>query len=110
MTQNNVTIPHVDKGTLAMFMLVGGGIALVLISLMVLPVEGKPEWGHYWKIRPMIVPPVAGAIGGACFYIIWRAAYKGGWRKVLAGIAGTIIYILGIWMGTVLGCAGTLWN
>ncbi len=34
----------------------------------------------------------------------------GGVAKVLATIFGILVYIIGLWMGSVLGLDGTLWN
>jgi hypothetical protein len=69
-----------------------------------------PEWGRFWMIRPLIVVTFAGAMGGVCYYALDHIFYKGGWRKILVALLGLIVYIFGLWMGTVLGLAGTLWH
>ena len=91
-------------------MLFGAIPALILISLFVFPVEGKAEWGDFWKIRPVIVVTFAGAVGGAFYHYMDMVRYKGGWSRVLADFISLVVYIFGLWMGTVLGLNGTLWN
>lgn len=91
-------------------MLVGAGIALILIAVFVLPVEGKPEWGDFWKVKPMIVVTLAGAVGGACTYYILQFVSGNVWLRAIAGLLCVIVYVVGLWMGSVLGLNGTLWN
>lgn len=92
-------------------MLIGGGIALILITLFLLPFDyAKPEWGKLWFIRPLIVVPLAGATGGFCYYFLNQLSAKGTLNKAVAIILSIIIYIIGLWMGTVLGLDGTLWD
>jgi hypothetical protein len=89
----------------------GAGIAFVLISLFLLAAgEGNPEWPRFWFIRPLLVVPFAGAVGGGFYFFMDHLRYQGGWRKVIANIASVIVYIFGLWMGTVLGLDGTMWN
>ena len=68
--RNNTAMRPILTPLLFKRMLLGAGIGLVLISLLVLPVTGRPEWGEYWKIRPLIVVPMAGAVGGFCYYLL----------------------------------------
>lgn len=111
MTQkNNFIIRPIHPGLLATSILVGAAIALLLITAFVLPVEGNPAWGKLWKIRPMVIVPIAGAVGGGIFYLLRHLAYQGGWKKVLVTALGALVYIIGLWLGTVLGLDGTLWD
>jgi hypothetical protein len=58
-----------------------------------------------------VVVTLAGAAGGAFFYFLMdRLGSRGGWKKALAITLSLLIYVVGLWMGTVLGLAGTLWN
>lgn len=108
MKNNSLIKPiHPALGT---SILVGAAIALLFIAAFVFPAEGNPAWGKLWKIRPLIVVPLAGAAGGAIFYFLRHSAYQGGWKKILVTIAGVLVYIFGLWVGTVLGLDGTLWN
>lgn len=92
--------------------LLGAGIALTLITAFLLQVRfPKPEWGQLWMIKPLIIVPLAGASGGVLFYFINNLrSYQSGWRKALAIIFSLIVYLFTLWIGTVLGLNGTLWN
>lgn len=37
--------------------------------------EGKPEWGPLWKIRPLLVLPLAGAFWGVCYNYLVRQKF-----------------------------------
>ncbi len=90
--------------------LVGAIIGLLIISFFVFGVdEPNPEWGKLWKIKPLIITPLAGAAGGVFFYFIDLMASRGMNRtvSVLLGIFG---FIVALWLGTVLGLNGTMWD
>lgn len=106
----NLNSKTIDSSALTKKMIIGAAIGLVIISFLVLPTQGKPEWGNYWKIRPLLLVPFAGAVGGLVFHFIGFLGKAGGWKAVLATTAGILIFIIGIWMGIVLGLVGTLWN
>lgn len=92
-------------------MLVGAGIALVLIIIFLSGVDQpKPEWPRYWMVKPLIVVPLAGAGGGFFYYLMAPFRNKGGWQKIAAIVVCFIVYIIGLWIGSVLGLNGTLWN
>lgn len=92
-------------------MFIGAGIALVPISLLLISVDAaNPAWGPYWMIRPLIVVPMAGAAGGAFFHLMSPFRYQGGWKKITAVFICFIVFIFCLWIGTVLGLDGTLWN
>ena len=110
MTQSNDSRSqprHISSG---MRMLVGAAIGLILISLFIFPGEPDPLWGKYWMIRPLIIVPIAGAMGGLCNHLLIRFYFLVGMNKVMAWILSAIIFIIGLWMGIVLGLDGTLWN
>lgn len=102
--------PSLQRTSLAKRALIGAAIALVLITVFLLPIEGKPEWGAFWKVRPMIVVPLAGAAGGICSFFIQNLFGAGGRRKLLVIILSVVVYIVGLWIGTILGLDGTLWD
>lgn len=108
---NNTLMQSVKPAAFAKSALIGWGIALVVILLFILPVKHpRPEWGQLWMIRPLIITPIAGAVGGACFYFLdlLRQHYR--WNLFVTAALSTLIYIIGLWMGIVLGLVGTLWN
>jgi hypothetical protein len=92
-------------------MLIGAGIGLLLISVFIFPEDDpRPEWGKFWMIRPLIVVPFAGALGGLCNYFILQYRSLVGINKAVAIIISAIVFFIGIWMGIVLGLDGTLWD
>lgn len=91
--------------------LLGAGIALVLISLLVFGVSTtRPGWSEYWRIRPLIVTPIAAGMGGVLAYLFFRITTNGGLNKFIAGFLAVLGYVISLWLGSVLGLAGTLWN
>jgi hypothetical protein len=91
-------------------MLVGAVIGFLAISLFVFPGEPNPEWGKFWIIRPLIVVPFAGAMGGLCNYIIMNNRERFGVSKIVAIVLSVIVAFVGLWMGIVLGLDGTMWD
>lgn len=90
--------------------LIGAGIALIAISFFVFGVDQpNPEWPEYWRVRPLIITPLAGAVGGA-FYAFLNYHNPMGINKTVAFLLSILIYIIGLWMGSILGLVGTMWN
>lgn len=101
----------VNQSALFKGMLAGGAIALVLISMFVLSVpHPNPAWGSLWMVRPIIVVTLAGAVGGAFFGLVNHVATYSGWKKLLVVAGCAVVYVIGLWLGSVLGLNGTLWN
>src|SRR5688572_5578145 len=91
-------------------MIVGAAIALFVISFFVFGVDQPhPDWGKFWMIRPLIITPLAGAMGGA-FYAFMEYQISRGFNRTLAILLSIVVYLVGLWLGTVLGLAGTMWN
>lgn len=108
---NNLTAQSIHPASIGKRMLLGAGIALILILVFLLGVDNpKPEWGKLWMLKPLIVVPTAGAMGGVFYYFMDHLRYQGGWKTALAIIISLIGYIFALWIGTVLGLNGTLWN
>lgn len=111
MAQTNNSTTHPNAASLTRRMVVGAGMGLLLISLFLLSVdEADPAWGKFWMIRPLIVVPFAGTMGGLCNYYIVRFHSLAGVSKVLALILSLLVFVFGLLMGIVLGLDGTLWN
>lgn len=109
MSQTDFFSTPIDRPALAKRMLGGVLVALVLILLFLVPIQNPdPEWGQFWIVRPLLVVSLAGAAGGACFYFITRN--QTGRKKMLAIGFSFLVYVIGLWMGTILGLAGTLWD
>lgn len=88
----------------------GAGIAIVLMIIFISSVKvPDPSWGSYWYIRPIIVIAFAGAAGGAYYHFVAASHYRG-WRRGLMLVSCLIVYIVGLWLGSVIGLNGTLWD
>jgi hypothetical protein len=111
MQRNNLTTQPIHSAPLGKRMLLGAGIALILITLFLLGAgEPNPAWGKLWMIKPLIIVPLAGAMGGVFYYFMDHLRYQGGWKNALAYVLSLIGYIIVLWLGTVLGLNGTMWN
>lgn len=92
-------------------MLQGAAIGLFLISLFLLGAgEPNPEWPRFWMIKPLLMVPAAGALGGLFYYNMDDLRSQGGWRTAFAIVLTLIVYIIVLWLGTVLGLNGTMWD
>jgi hypothetical protein len=108
--QTHFNMTTINTASLAKASLIGGGIALLLISLLVFGTETNPAWPSYWRIRPLIMTTLSGAAGGAVFYFMNTWFPQTGWKKITLNILCLLIAVFGLWIGTVLGLDGTLWN
>ncbi|MES2565970.1 MAG: potassium transporter KefB [Bacteroidota bacterium] len=109
MTQEN-NVHHFHAYSLVKPMLIGAGIGLILISFFVFGVDApNPAWPKYWMIRPLLICPLAGATGGA-FYSFMDYQSTRGFNRTIAILLSLVVYIIGLWMGIVLGLAGTMWH
>jgi uncharacterized membrane protein YsdA (DUF1294 family) len=90
--------------------LIGWTIGLAIISLFIFGVDGRPEWGDLWRIRPLIITPLAGAAGGAFYYFMNQLRHHNNVNPTVAIILSLLVFVVGLWMGIVLGLAGTMWN
>jgi hypothetical protein len=91
--------------------LIGAAIAFILMSIFLMGVNHpNPAWPKFWYIRPLVVLPFAGAAGGIFYHLVNPFHYGSPWKKILAAILCLLVYIFALWMGTVLGLNGTLWN
>lgn len=90
--------------------LVGAVAGLILILVFVLGVdEPNPAWGRCWMIKPLVLTPLVGAMGGLFYYFMKRLNATG-FNKILATVIGILGFIVALWIGVVLGLNGTMWN
>ncbi|GGH06829.1 potassium transporter KefB [Mucilaginibacter phyllosphaerae] len=109
-TSNLLTQPVNNQAVIKHF-LIGAGIALLVILFFLLGVQHpKPEWGSLWMIKPLIITPLAGGMGGLFFYFMGRVRSLGGWKTALGYIVSLSGYAIALFMGIVLGLNGTLWD
>lgn len=109
---NNLTSQQTHHpASLSKRLLQGGTVGLILISIFLLGAgDPDPEWGKLWMIRPLVIVPLAGAVGGAFYYLMDGLRYRGVWAKIGANILSLLVYIVILWIGTVLGLDGTMWD
>ena len=102
---------NINKPLMVKFIIIGGFIGLMLTMLFIRTAEaGNPAWPKGWVIRPLIILPLASAVGSAFAYYLMQLTTHGGWRRVLAVVLSLVIYLVGLWMGFIIGFNGTLWN
>ena len=103
-TQNN-------RPAFAKPMIIGYVVAFILISMMVFTVNTpRPEWGKLWMVQPLIVTPLAGAMGGLLFSLLIFFGTKRGVNKIITVVLGLLGFIVALWLGIVFGLHGTMWN
>jgi len=109
--QNKMDLFQINTLALAKRIFIGAAIAFTLILSLLLSVdEPKPEWGSLWMLKPLLITPLAGAGGGAFFYYMTQIVKNNAWAKLIATLVGLVGYVIAIWLGSVLGLDGTLWN
>lgn len=92
-------------------MAIGAAAGLILILFFVLGVDHPdPNWPKLWMLKPLIVVPLAGSIGSLLYHIINPLRHQPGWKRTGANILGLVIFLIALWMGTVLGLDGTMWD
>lgn len=109
--RNNITLRPLNASLLGKRMLLGAMIGLALITLFLSGVDDPhPDWPQYWWVRPLVVVPIAGAMGAAfsCFIEDWRN--QNAWQRILATVISLIVFLVALWLGSVFGLDGTLWN
>jgi hypothetical protein len=112
MKQSNDSTSAPQRLSLGKRMLWGAWIGLVVIAVFLIPSNNPtpPEWGSFWMIRPLIVVPFAGAMGGLCNYYILTFHQLVGLNRIVAIVISVLVSVIGLWMGIVLGLDGTMWD
>ena len=92
-------------------MLIGAILGFLFITFFISGVDNPdPDWPENWKIRPMLVVAIAGAIAGAFIDFMHLLRRQGGILKLLGIIISVIGSLVILWLGSVYGLVGTLWN
>ncbi len=112
MTTSNSSSPFLfHTPSLLKHALIGALIAFALMAFFISGVdEPHPDWPTYWMLRPLLVVSVAGAIGGAFFSLMKPLRQKPDWSGFAAYFVCFLVYVIGLWMGSVVGLDGTLWD
>ncbi|VXB69264.1 conserved membrane hypothetical protein [Flavobacterium sp. 9AF] len=93
------------------FAIAGAILALVLISILIFSVPNpNPEWGKMWFIKPLIITPFITSIGGSLFYIINAKKRTSKILNFILFMISIFVLLFFLWIGTILGLDGTLWN
>lgn len=111
MTQTKTsTAETLNKVSLVKGIIIGAVIGLLAILFFITGADTQPHWPDLWKIRPLIITPVAGAMGGGLFYLSKHFLQNRGVNGIVATILSLIGFIIALWLGIVLGLDGTLWD
>jgi hypothetical protein len=109
--QNLFTAQRNSSTSIVKPMLLGAGVGLLLISTFLAGLNNPdPSWPEYWQLRPLIIVPLAGAMGGLFYYFMGGLRSRGGWDKAMAILISAVGFIVALWLGMVLGLDGTLWD
>ena len=89
-----------------------GAVAGLVLIVFFLAGAGEPDpgWPKLWIIKPLLLVPAAGALGGVFYYNMDPLRHQGGWRTAFAYILSLLVFLLVLWLGTVLGLNGTMWD
>ena len=91
--------------------LLGWGIGLVVISLFVFGVDDPdPQWPPNWRVRPLILTPLATAFGMLAFFLKNLVRPKGSGMNILIFLVSVLGFVFSLWIGIVLGLDGTMWD
>ncbi len=102
---------QLDTPSLMKRMSVGAGIGLLLISFFLFTAgEPNPAWPRFWRIQPLIIVPLAGAMGGLCNYCLVHYHNLLRLNKTFAIILSVLVFVIGLWLGIILGLDGTYWD
>ena len=109
--RNDFTTRPINWGSIVKRLIIGAGIGFFVIAWFVFGVdEPHPDWPANWRIRPLIVTPIAAAFGAAFSYVTDDLRREGGWKSFAAIVLSLFVFIVALWMGIVLGLDGTMWN
>ena len=110
-TKLNLTSRSYKRPLLLRNALTGMVIAFAIILFFILQVDvPNPEWPELWMVRPLIITPLAGAFGGALYYIINNHNHDSGTKSILLRCISLLLYLFILWVGIILGLDGTLWD
>lgn len=92
-------------------MLVGAAVGLIIISVFVIGAgSGNTAWGSYWRIKPILLTPLLGALVGLCYDATEPLRKVNGWAGRIFLVLSLIGCFVGMWISLVLGLAGTMWD
>jgi hypothetical protein len=96
---------------LTRFVLLGAMIGLAIISFFVFGFgQQNPEWPDNWRIRPLLVVPLAGAVAGLSSYFTVTFGTRLRLNKIVMWILAILVPLFALWIGIILGLDGTMWD
>ena len=114
MTEQNKIQHSLNNHSLGKRALQGAGIAAVLVILFLAIIfsvggvlNGKNFWQSIWEFFPLVTATVGGALGGVIYYLVVKAWYPGGWKKILATVVCILVYVLLVWLSLIAGFSAT---
>lgn len=113
MTQQHIFWSELLKPSKIFSRALAGAIpAFILIALFLfMPFRiGDNDWSKFWMVRPLLIVPLAGALGGLFYHFMDTCRKCNGWNRILVLLISVVIYIIGVWLGIIAGLDGTLWN
>lgn len=109
--RNDFTTRPINWETIFKRLIIGAGIGFFVIAWFVFSVdEPHPDWPSNWRIRPLIITPIAAAFGAAFSYVTDDLRREGGWKSFAAIVLSLFVFLVALWMGTILGLDGTMWD
>lgn len=105
------TTPPLHQSFFTRHLLQGAVVALILILPFLLPSgDPQPDWPTLWRIKPLLVVPFSGALGGLFCQFMQHRRNAGGWKGAIAYLASLAGYMLVVWLGIMAGLNSTLWD
>lgn len=111
MTHTKDFLRNLKPRPVLMRMFTGAMLGLAVISLLIFPIsDPDPAWGEYWRIRPLIITPLIAAFGFLSFYLKDYLKPQSDAGKIVVFLISVLAFMVALWMGTILGLDGTLWD
>lgn len=112
MTQQHIFWSELLKpSTITQRALAGAIPAFIVIALfLMMPYTVDKDWSKYWMLRPLFIVPLAGAMGGLFYHFMDTCRKCNGWNRLLTISISVLVYIVGVWLGIIVGLDGTLWD
>lgn len=89
----------------------GAVIGLAVSLFFVLGADHpSPDWPALWQVKPLVIIPLAGACGGGVAAYLDHETHGKSWQRIAAMVLSLVVFLVGLWLGVVLGLNGTMWD
>jgi hypothetical protein len=107
-----MTLPFdITWRSLLLRMFLGWCIGLIIILIFIFDVnEPHPDWGDQWFVKPVLLTPAVTGFGILSFYLIRIVHPTTNVGRALTYLLSSLLFLVSIWLGIVIGLNGTLWN